>query len=364
LERRLAHIETIREVIPHGNADSLEIVKILGWTCCVLKGQFKANDRVVFIEPDAILPEGKSDWEFMRQRGFRIKTIKLRGVISQGLVFHLNILPPPIREGEQLLGTSNGISTSISFVSGYFEGQDVTELLGITKYEPYVPAQLAGQVKGSFPEFLYKTDEIRIQAVPELLEKHQGKKFYVTEKLDGSSMTVYLNNGEFGVCSRNMDLKETEGNAYWKVARELKLEEIMGFAPARSDYIFPINFALQGELIGMGVQSNKYKLSGLEFRIFNVFDIAEGRCLDYQDFIEVAERLELKTVPQLGTVILNTFKTVDEIVEFSKGQSILNKNVPREGIVLRPLVEEYSEELHGRLSFKIINPLFLLKFEE
>jgi RNA ligase (TIGR02306 family) len=351
LERRLAHIETIREVIPHGNADSLEIVKILGWTLCVLKGEFKAGERVVFVEPDAILPEGRPEWEFMRERKFRIKTIRLRGVISQGLVFPLSILPyaKPGDPEPDLLAEPGMLK----------EGDDITELLGITKYEPYVPANLAGQVKGSFPEFLHKTDEMRIQAVPELLEKHQGKKFYVTEKLDGTSMTVYLNNGEFGVCSRNMDLKETEGNAYWKVARELDLErKLMGEINK-----LPLAVALQGELIGMGVQSNKYKLSTLEFRIFNVFDISRGRCLEYADFKDVVYGLGLTPVPVVSEDYVLP-KTVEELVEFSKGKSLLNKDTHREGIVLRPLVEEYSEELRGRLSFKCVNPEFLLKYEE
>jgi len=336
--RKLAHIETIREIIPHGNADSLEICKILGWTCVVLKGQFKVGEQVVFVEPDAILPEGRSEWEFMRARHFRVKTIRLRGVISQGLVFKEEILDNPMTYGPRLIG------------------DDVTDLLGITKYQPYIPAQLAGTVKGSFPEFLHKTDEMRIQAVPELLEKHQGKKFYITEKLDGSSMTVYLNNGEFGVCSRNMELKETEGNAYWKVARELDLQNKLSS--------FGVNIALQGELIGMGVQGNKYKLSNLQFFVFNIFDIDKSHYLNYNDPLwEWLDGVNLERVPQLGIVDLN-FKTIDELVEFSKGKSLLNKDIPREGIVLRPLVEEYDDDLRGRLSFKVINPIFLLEQED
>jgi RNA ligase (TIGR02306 family) len=351
--RKLASIQTISDILPHTNADTLEIAKVLGWTCVVLKGQFKKGDHVVFIEPDAILPEGRSEWEFMRSRGFRIKTIKLRGQVSQGLVFSAHILL-----ADKYLPLCEHLG-----VTPLPDGTDVTELLGITKYEPYVPAQLAGQIKGPFPEFLHKTDEQRIQGYPQLLEKHKDKKFYVTEKVDGSSMTVYLNNGEFGVCSRNMDLKETEGNAYWKVARELDLEKKMNARSLSSIGGVLPNFALQGELIGMGVQGNKYKLSGLEFRIFNVFDINRGGCFSFEDFIIVVEQLGLKTVP----LVLNEYllpNTVDELVEFSKDKSLLNKDVHREGIVLRPLVEEYEPDLYGRLSFKVVNPEFLLKYEE
>lgn len=345
IDRKLASIQKILDLQPIEGADRIECATVLGWHCVVGKGEFKVGDLVVYCEVDSILPE--EPWtEFLRARHFRIKTIRLKGQISQGIVFPVTILP-----AQEAI---NWICT---------EGDDVTELLGITKYEPYVPANLAGQVKGSFPEFLHKTDEMRIQAVPELLEKHQGKIFYVTEKLDGTSMTVYLNNGEFGVCSRNMDLKETEGNAYWKVARELDLEKKMNARSSSNVGGTLPNFALQGELIGMGVQGNKYKLSGLEFRVFNVFDINRGGCFSFEDFIDVIDKLKLQTVPQLGIVDLSVFKTVEELVEWSKGKSLLNKNIHREGIVLRPLVEEYEPELYGRLSFKTVNPDFLLKYD-
>jgi RNA ligase (TIGR02306 family) len=345
MARKLASIQRVLDIIPHNNADKLEIAKVLGWTLCVNKGQFKKDDLAVYIEPDSILPAGKAEWEFMKDRGYRIKTIRLRGVISQGLLFPLSLV-------QQTLIDKDGGQHNTYLLS---EGDDVTELLGITKYEPYIPAQLAGTVKGPFPEFLHKTDEERIQTCPQLLEKHQNKKFYVTEKVDGSSMTVYLNNGEFGVCSRNMDLKETEGNSYWKVARELKLEDKLK--------LLNRNICLQGELIGQGVQGNKYKLSGLEFRVFNVFDIDSGKNEDYAYFAEVVSRLQLTPVPVI-TANYELPKTVDELVEYSKGKSLVNKDTHREGIVLRPLVEEYEPDLHGRLSFKTINPDFLLKYNE
>lgn len=349
MDRKLVHIETIVDILPHTNADTLEIAQVLGWTCVVLKGQFKKGQQIVFIEPDAILPEGKPEWEFMRARGFRIKTIKLRGVVSQGLVFPLSILPhDEFYDYPQC---------------AYKDGDDVTELLKITKYEPYVPAQLSGIIKGSFPEFLHKTDETRIQAVPVILYRHQQKKFYVTEKVDGSSMTVYYRynvhsmEGEFGVCSRNLDMKETEDNAFWKTARRLDLEaKLKGVSGGQE------NVALQGELVGPGVQGNKYGLSELHFFVFNVFNIDKGQHVDYVDFIRIVNLMGLETVPMVTEdYILPT--TVDELVEYSKGKSLLNKNVHREGVVFRPLVNVYDEDLHGRLSFKVINPDFLLKYD-
>ena len=348
MERKLASIQTILEVLPHTNADTLEIVKVLGWTCVVLKGQFQKDQQVVFIEPDAVLPADKPEWEFMRARDFRIKTIRLRGQVSQGLVFPLSVLA-----GESELPHEP-----------HAEGDDVTVLLGITKWEPHTPeqrAQLYGTIKGNFPEFLHKTDETRIQAVPELLYKHQNKKFYLTEKVDGSSMTVYfrrnenLIDGEFGVCSRNLDLKETEGNAFWKIARELDLENKL-----RS---FGHDIALQGELLGPGVQGNKYKLEKLGYYVFNVFDIKTGLHFDYEHFIKFVKYFNLTYVPLLNDSFILP-NTVDELVEFSKGKSTLNAETHREGIVMRPLINEYDNDLQGRLSFKCINPDFLLKYNE
>lgn len=344
MSRKLASIQKVLAVDSIPGAAAIECLTILGWKVVAKKGEFKVGDLVVYFEVDSILKEAP-EIEFLRKSNFRIKTIRLRGQVSQGLCLPLSILTP-------------GAAYAAEFPA---EGQDVTELLGVNKYEPYTPAQLSGLVKGSFPEFLHKTDEERIQTCPQLLEKHQGKKFYVTEKVDGSSMTVYLrgnvhNTGyEFGVCSRNLDIKEEGGTSYWKVARELDLENKLK--------LLNRNICLQGELIGMGVQGNKYKLSGLEFRVFNVFDIDSGKNEDYSYFAEIVSRLQLTPVPII-TADYELPKTVDELVEYSKGKSLLNKDTEREGIVLRPLVEEYSEDLRSRLSFKCISPSFLLKYNE
>jgi RNA ligase (TIGR02306 family) len=336
--RKLASIQKVSAVDSIPGADAIECLTILGWKVVAKKGEFKVGDLCCYLEIDSIVPD-KSEFEFLRKNHFRIKTIKLKGQISQGICFPLSILYP-----------------SNTIVAGTLEeGQDVTERLGITKYEIQIPAQLAGIVKGPFPEFMFKSDEERIQTCPQLLEKHQGKKFYVSEKCDGSSFSCFLNNNEFGVCSRNLELKETEGNSYWKVARELDIESKLK--------LYGYNLGLQGELIGMGVQSNKYKLSGLQLKLFNIFDIDKRQYLCYTEFIKLAKILGLDTVPIINEDYLLP-KTVDELVEYSKGKSLLNKDTFREGIVLRPLVEEYSEDLRSRLSFKAINPDFLLHWKE
>ncbi len=345
--RKLASIQRILDIQPIPGADAIEVATVLGWKVVIAKkDNFKVGDLIVYFEIDSVLKESP-EVEFLRKANFRIKTIRLRGQVSQGLCLPLSIV-----EGLCLCKEP------------HLEGEDVTNLLGVTQYEPYTPeqqAQLFGTRKGNFPEFLHKTDETRIQAVPGVLYRHQLKKFYVTEKVDGSSMTVYFRrnehfvDGEFGVCSRNFDLKETEGNAFWKTARALDLENKL-----RS---LNRNIGIQGELLGPGVQGNKYKLEKLGYYIFNVFDIDAGLPVDFAKFTAMVNYLGLTSVPLVNAdYILPT--TVDGLVEFSKGKSLLNKDVHREGIVLRPWVNEYDSDLHGRLSFKVINPDFLLKYND
>ncbi|MGI0058864.1 MAG: RNA ligase (ATP) [Nitrosotalea sp.] len=333
MERKLASVQIIKLLEPIEGADKIERAQVLGWSSVVPKGNFQVGDKCIYIEVDSVLPE-RPEFEFLRPRSFRIKTIRLKGQVSQGIAFPLNILPECRREL-------------------CFEGEDVTDILEVTKYEIPIPAQLAGLIKGAFPGFIPKTDETRIQAVPEVLNRHSDKTFYMTEKLDGSSMTVYFHNNEFGVCSRNLELKEDDQNTLWTVAKSLDLENKL----KALDH----SYAVQGELIGPGIQKNKYGLKIHNMYVFNVYDITEGKYLNYLEMKEIADKLEVNTVPILGQI--SGKQTIEELVQLSKGTSQLKADQMREGIVLRPLIEDEDPEL-GRLSFKVINPDFLLKFEE
>jgi len=317
------------------------------------KGEFHVGDRVVYCEIDSLLPE-RDEFEFLRascfkpaitdgdreirRAGFRIKTVKLRGQVSQGICFPLEILPPAAPQQE---------------------GADVTEQLGIEKYEPPIPAGMTGRVKGGFPGFLTKTDETRVQLLEGALQRYRGKTFCVTEKVDGTSLTVFLRDGQFGICSRNQWLDESDdGNALIRLSRELKLEQGLkqiqtncGFQPA-----------IQGEVIGPGVQKNKYRLTAHALCVFNVFNIEEYRLVDHAQMLDVLDEVGLSSVPQLDSIVLN--HTVDEFVELSKGVSVLNRKMQREGIVIRPPAEEHEPTIGGRLSFKVVNPNFLIKYDE
>ncbi|QEH36607.1 RNA ligase [Aquisphaera giovannonii] len=352
--RKLASIQTVNAVEPIPNADAIEKIRVLGWWVVVKKGEHQPGDKLVYCEIDSLLPE-RPEFEFLRASsfkpaqtdatgavtlpaGFRIKTVRLRGQVSQGICFPLSILPP-------------GAPTE--------EGADVTDLLGVIKWEPPLPVGMGGKVKGQFPGFLPKTDETRVQILEPVLERNRGKTFYVTEKLDGTSFTAFIREGEFGICSRNLWMDEAdESNVLVRVAKGLKLEEKLRAARERLGH----DLAIQAEVIGPGIQKNKYALPAVTLRVFSVLNVDAYRLVDHGVKLEVLSELGLEPVPQLGTIVLD--HTVDQLVAFSEGVSALNPKVQREGVVLRPLAEEYDEDIGGRLSFKVINPKFLLKYDE
>jgi len=327
--RQIASIQRIKKLEPIPNADAIVKATILGWQLVTKKDEFNEGDFCVYVEIDALLPD-KPAFEFMKARGMRVRTIRLRGQISQGICFPLSILP-----GSIIIE----------------EGLDVTEVLGIEKYEPPIPASLSGIMKGGFPSFIPKTDETRVQVLQELLDKFNNEPCYVTEKLDGTSVTYFIKDGVFGVCSRNLELIETPDNTLWKLASEMQIEEKLVALNG--------NYALQGEVIGEGVQGNKYKMKGQQVFFFSVFNIDEYQYFNYSDFNAIINQLGFTTVPVLENnfVLINS---IEELVNKAIGKSVLY-NVDREGIVIRPLVEKVDAT--GRVSFKAINPEFLLKYE-
>ncbi len=336
--RKLASIQRIKALEPIPNADAIEKATVLGWQLVVKRGEFRAGDLCVYCEIDALLPE-RPEFEFLRPRRFVIRTVRLRGQISQGICFPLSILP----EG-----------TAIE------EGADVTESLGVRKYELPVPVHFSGQVKGPFPSFIPKTDETRVQVLEGVLDRHRGTVFYASEKLDGTSLTAYLNDGEFGVCSRGLDLAESPENLHWQCARRYDLEgKLRRLGQGRGG-----NVAVQGEIVGERIQKNRLGLKGVQFFAFSLFDIDRYAFLDYADFVAAARELELPTVPVVtDRFALTEAIGVREIVDFAIGRSALNGAAWREGLVFRPLVETIDVEL-GRLSFKALNPEYLFKHGE
>jgi len=180
--RKLATIERISAINPIPDADQIERATIRGWNIVVKKGDHKVGDLIVYCEIDSLMPE-KPEFEFLRSRGFRIRTIKLRGQVSQGIIFPLSIIP-------DLTIFADG--TTMANGEYIVEGLDVTEFLGITKYDPPIPAELSGQVLGNFPSHSIKTDEERIQNLIDHYEDYRKEEWIATEKVDGTSMTAFI----------------------------------------------------------------------------------------------------------------------------------------------------------------------------
>ena len=326
--RKLATIRKISELRPIPEADLIETAVLDGWEVVVKKDEHKVGDLVVYCEIDSWIPydlapflcRGKEPREYNGVAGERLRTIRLRGQLSQGLILN-------------------------TFPSGAVEGEDVTELLGIQLYEKPIPAQLAGLTKGYFPSFIPKTDEERVQNLVSDLSKWEEHIWEVTEKLDGSSMTVYWNNEEFGVCSRNLDLKRDENNTFWKTAISLGIEEQLDE--------YGRNLAIQGELIGEGIQGNKYNIKGHRFYVFNIFDIDSGKYLNKTTRNTICKALGLNQVPELNCEYSSDVKT---LLSLAEGKSELNPNTEREGIV-------WKSQTDISIHFKAISNKFLLKDE-
>jgi len=339
--RKLASIKRIDKLEPIEGADKIELAHVGGWKVVVAKDVgHKEGDLVVYCEIDSYLPI-EPEFEFLRKssykklvdgsEGFRLKTIKLRNQISQGLILPLSDAYTIFKRNTPNLDMT------------WFEGLDVSDMLGIVKYEPPMPAELAGKVKGYFPSFIRKTDEERVQNLMDEYEGFKNQEFYVTEKLDGSSATFYIKDGVFGVCSRNLELLETEENTFWKVAREMDLENKMRSVGK--------NFSLQGELIGEGIQKNPYKIKGHTVKFFNVFDIDEQERQPLEYFKMTMDVLGLDSVP----IIDESFtlpNTVNDMLIYAEAPSLLNRDFNREGVVVRSKDQT--------ISFKSISNKFLL----
>lgn len=334
--RKLATVRKIDEVRPIPGADAIECAIVGGWTVVIKKGEFTVGDLAVYCEIDSWVPteiapfltKGKEPREFNGVKGERLKTVRLRGQLSQGL-----LLPRQV---------------ALDKVGEIHEGDEVSDILGIQKWEMQVPAQLAGQVRGNFPTAIPKTDQERVQNLKQEIESaaSTGLQFEVTEKLEGSSMTVYRIQGEFGVCSRNLDLKRDENNTFWKVAIDEDIEAQMMAVDPYWD------FAIQGELVGPGIQGNIYKLSKPEFYVFDVYNVQSGQYLDPATRRALVERMGLKHVPVLNDAKNLNGASVDRILAWAEGESELNEKQEREGIVFK--------EVNGGMTFKAISNKYLL----
>lgn len=331
--RKLASVQKIAHVRPIEGADRIEAVGVLGWECVSKKGEFREGDPCVYFEIDSLLPVDPR-YEFLRASSyrkdldrFRLRTVRLRKQLSQGLALPASLFPE---------------------IRGLPEGSDLTDMLGVEKYEPPVPAQIQGDAK-SFSWPISKTDEPRIQSEEGriMLERLKGLPYYVSLKLDGTSCTYIVDprDGEYHVCGRNYSYRRSDTHAFWRVSDRYRIEEGL-----RS-----LGVALQGEIVGPGIQKNRMGLPEVDFYVFNVVD-ARARRLPLDDALAVVGTLGLKFVP-----ILERSESFDYSAEYllerARGKYSdhfpeARKDQHREGLVVRSLCSS--------ISFKAINNDFLL----
>lgn len=302
-----AYIGKIIQIEPIENADRIEQSTVVcgaggKWKGVTVKGQFGTGDLCEVYLQDSIMPDAER-FAFLKSKIIRIA--KLRGAYSECLIMPLTI-------------------------TGAI-GDDVTEQMGIAKYQKPLP--LSADIIAPFPSFIPKTDEPNFQTVPELVQQMCGKPVYVTQKMDGTSITIY-NQGGWHICSRNYEIKDT------------------GFFDAYKT--FPKGMAIQMELCGEGIQSNPAGIRGKKGFVFNVWDIEKREYLGYFEAIDFVAIYKLQFVPLVSTFDCFGFNE-QQLREMSAGKYPNSK--PQEGIVIRSLREECVMTSDGekRLSFKVIN---------
>lgn len=380
--RKLATIRRIDELLPIEGADLILLAKIDGWQCVVKKVEFKVGDLCVYFEIDSFLPDGYIGWQhlvdkssriFEGKKGHRLKTIKLRGQLSQGFAM-------PVPEDLRIdIGFSGGVDEHVDVAIG----QDVTDLLGIKKYEKAVPTELAGQVKGNFPGWIKKTDQERCQNMKnDIFIDNANARYEISMKLDGTSFTAYTRTMEVehgtepgvggqmawadlvtrsGVCGRNWELKTddptNENNSLVRMFIDSGLRDVM--------QSFGRDFAIQGELMGPGIQQNRERFAAHRLYIFDIFNISTGRYITPHERHRIVEELwergvNREMVHHVPVLHLDVslqelgLTNVDQLLAFAEGNSI--NHAIREGLVYK--------RMDGGFSFKTISNKFLLKEED
>ncbi len=346
-KRMLASVQRIYKIDPIEGADRIELVHVLGWQCVVNKGQFNPGDLGVYFEIDSFLPV-RPEFEFLRSssyrktdimgEGFRLRTVKMRGEISQGLVLPLSVFP--------------------ELPSDVTLGTDVTDILGVRKWEIEERATTGGTVIGPLPTDVPHTDETRIQAVPELLEAFRGKPYYISTKMDGSSHSVSIDDDGFHVTGHNYEYKDDGSSAFYELVKSrdyrTEMERYMRQHEIRT-------LTIQGEFCAPGIQRNRLKLKKPEWYVFNVR--IDGRRVGLEKMNEVAETIGAMVVPieEIGEDLPARYPTVDSLLARAEGQ--YPNGGQKEGIVIRTVEPEYCPLISGCLSMKIVSNKYLLKNE-
>ena len=355
--RKLASIQKIWKIEPIEGADRIELAHVCGWQCVVKKGEFKEMETAVYFEIDSFLPI-RPEFEFLRGssykkseilgEGFKLKTQRFRGEISQGLLLPISSFPE--LEGKKLI-----------------VGDDVTDLLHVKKWEIEERVTDSGTIIGERPSFIPKTDETRVQAEPDEIKEFFGKPYYITQKMDGSSHSVGIDeDGSLHVCGHNYEYADDGKSTFYEYVKknevERKMRAMMNELPEIKSLV------LQGEWCGPGIQRNPVGLKVGHWFVFTV--IVNGHRLGRSniwkdDMFEFVHHMGLETVPIVEEG--NTFpcQTPEELLALADGEyekyDGLKESHQREGIVIRPFVPVQSKVTGTWLSMKAVSNAYLLK---
>lgn len=342
--RKLASIRKIADIQPIKDADAIEVATVDGWKVVVKKGEYTVGELAVYLEIDSWVPhelapflsKGQEPREYNDVKGERLQTVKLRGQVSQGLLL------PTHNDSTGTYVMMRDANGEYSVTVNLVDGEDVTELLGIQKWEAPISPQLAGQVRGMFPTSLIpKTDQERIQNCFVDIESKGDVTYEVTMKLDGTSCTIFRWEGELRVCSRNLELKVNEEN---------KDNTLVAIALKIGDNILE-GFAFQGELMGPGIQGNREGFKEHRFFVFDIFSISDHAYVGPAYRRAMCQEYGIDHVPIFSQVSVAP-KSVEAGLALAEGPSINHK--VREGLVWK-CNEDPS------FSFKTISNQFLLK---
>ena len=345
--RKLASIQVVWDVQPIENAEKIVQISVEGWKCVANKGQFKKGDLCVYFEIDSFLPV-RPEFEFLRKssykntnimgEGFKLRTQKFMGVLSQGLALPVNTFPE---------------ITNISV------GQDVTELLGIKKWEIEEKATTGGNVIGTLPYDVPHTDEIRCQVFDEYKEAFAGLEYYISTKMDGSSHSLSIDNDGFHVCGHNYEYKDDGSSSFYEFIKKMQYENAMKHVVE----VYGMDtLTVQGEFCAPGIQKNPVRLKSPEWYVFTIRE--NGKRVGLQRMQELCDALGMPAVPieEIDTDLPSKYPTVDALLERADGNYATGGR--KEGIVIRPTEPVYNETIGGPLSMKVVSNKYLLKKSE
>ena len=353
--RKLASIEHIWQIDPIKDADKIETVHVLGWTCVAEKGDFKKGDLAVYFEIDSFLPVNEH-FEFLRTKSYKkndimgegmlLKTMKFRGQYSQGLVMPLSEFPEIDTNGKS---------------EDELVGMDVTDILGVRKWEIEERTTGSGTIVAERPAFIPKTDETRIQSEPDLLKEFAGKPYYITTKMDGSSHSIGIDeDGKVYVCGHNYEYADDGKSGFYEY---LKKNDIIYRLRCYKENKVYNTIVLQGEFCAPGIQANPIGLVRPHWFVFTV--IVNGKRLGLSGMRKVVKALDVEMVPvveegeEFPYISAETLLTkADGMYEHYDG---MKTDHAREGLVIRPKEPVYSNILGTNLSMKVVSNRYLAK---